>query len=167
MNKIFYFQAKRNFIAFDYILKYTQHFEKIGYLRRYYIVDYLKNHKLMKLLPIMIWKRNIMSLGIFGFNMAINIIFFIFIFVPNEKILSIFKDKKITSVKTDVKFSDILGIEEFKEEIEQLVNFMNNRKEYIKRGAFLPKGVLLIGPPGCGKTQLARAVAGETNLPFY
>lgn len=69
--------------------------------------------------------------------------------------------------KPDVKFTDLVGIEEFKEELEDIVSYMSNRKLFLKSGAIIPKGVLLIGPPGCGKTQLARAIAGETDLDFY
>lgn len=68
---------------------------------------------------------------------------------------------------TKTKFTDIIGIDEFKQELEDITNYMSNRKKFLKSGAIIPKGVLLIGPPGCGKTLLAKAVAGETNLTFY
>ena len=83
-------------------------------------------------------------------------------------IANVFRDRlRNEPKKTDVRFSDIIGIEEFKEELEDIVRYMSNREKFLKSGATIPKGVLLIGPPGCGKTQLARAVAGEANLPFY
>ena len=65
------------------------------------------------------------------------------------------------------KFSDVAGLDEEKEEVEELIDFLKNPKKYNKMGARIPKGVLLVGPPGTGKTLLAKAVAGEANVPFY
>ena len=69
--------------------------------------------------------------------------------------------------KVKVKFSDVAGIEEEKEELEEVVDFLKNPKKYIDMGARIPKGVLLVGRPGTGKTLLAKAVAGEAEVPFY
>ncbi len=66
-----------------------------------------------------------------------------------------------------VKFSDVAGLKEEKEEVRELIDFLKNPKKFQKLGARIPKGVLLVGPPGTGKTLLAKAVAGEANVPFY
>jgi cell division protease FtsH len=64
-------------------------------------------------------------------------------------------------------FSDVAGVDEAKEELQEIVEFLRNPKKYQRLGVRIPKGVLLLGPPGCGKTLLARAVAGEANVPFF
>lgn len=67
----------------------------------------------------------------------------------------------------DVKFTDVHGVDEAKEDLQDVVNFLKNPKQYTGLGGKLPKGVLLTGPPGTGKTLLARAIAGEAGVPFF
>jgi len=69
--------------------------------------------------------------------------------------------------KQNLTFKDVAGVEEAKKDLEEVVDFLKNPEKYIKIGARAPKGVLLVGPSGVGKTLLAKAVAGEANVPFY
>jgi cell division protease FtsH len=71
-----------------------------------------------------------------------------------------------TKGKTAVTFADVAGVDEAKQELKEVVDFLKNGDKYRKIGAKMPKGVLLVGPPGTGKTLLAKAVAGEANVPF-
>ncbi len=66
-----------------------------------------------------------------------------------------------------IKFSDVAGEDEAKESLTEVVDYLHNPKKYTEAGASMPKGILLVGPPGTGKTMLAKAVAGEANVPFF
>ncbi|MCB0507907.1 MAG: ATP-dependent zinc metalloprotease FtsH [Chitinophagales bacterium] len=70
-------------------------------------------------------------------------------------------------VKVNVTFDDVAGLDEAKEEVKEVVDFLKNPKKYTALGAKIPKGVLLVGPPGTGKTLLAKAMAGEAQVPFF
>ncbi len=68
---------------------------------------------------------------------------------------------------SNVKFDDVAGIDEVKEELEEIIDFLKNPQKYVEFGVRMPRGVLLIGPPGVGKTLIAKAVAGEAGVPFF
>jgi cell division protease FtsH len=83
--------------------------------------------------------------------------------------MSIGKSRAKVYVEKDTKvsFADVAGVDEAKEELQEIVDFLKNPREYGALGARIPKGILLVGPPGTGKTLLARAVAGEAGVPFF
>ena len=83
--------------------------------------------------------------------------------------MAIGRSKAKVYVETDTKvtFEDVAGVDEAKEELKEVVDFLKDRKQYSRLGARIPKGILLVGPPGTGKTLLARAVAGEAGVPFF
>jgi len=76
-------------------------------------------------------------------------------------------DKMINMETPDVKFDDVQGVQEAKDEVVEIVDFLKYPERYIELGAKIPKGLLLVGPPGTGKTLLAKAVAGEAGVPFF
>ena len=112
---------------------------------------------------------------IFGWVIPIFIFFAIWMFLASRMqksvgsgILGMGSAKKlINSERPKVKFSDVAGVEEAKEEVKEIVDFLKHPQRYIRLGAKIPKGVLLVGPPGTGKTLLAKAVAGEADVPFF
>lgn len=103
---------------------------------------------------------------------SITLILLIYYIGLNEKpqlmpsLLSTEKDTSKDKEKSNISFQDVAGLEEIKEELNETIDFINNSYKYKKMGAKIPKGILFHGPPGTGKTMLAKAVAGETNSTF-
>ncbi|MDO5046092.1 ATP-dependent zinc metalloprotease FtsH [Campylobacter sp.] len=112
---------------------------------------------------------------LFSWVLPIFIFFGIWMFLASRmqknmggSILGMGSSKKlVNSEKPKVKFTDVAGVEEAKEEVKEIVDFLKHPDRYINLGAKIPKGVLLVGPPGTGKTLLAKAVAGEADVPFF
>ena len=88
---------------------------------------------------------------------------------PNSMIFGMGKSNAKVYVKSSegIKFSDVAGEDEAKENLAEIVDYLHNPSKYREIGASMPKGILLVGPPGTGKTMLAKAVAGESNVPFF
>ncbi len=103
------------------------------------------------------------------------VMFFYFIFARNLRsgaggmLMSFGRSKHHLQSKDKVKvtFEDVAGIQEAKEEVAEIIEFLKNPKKFQRLGGRIPRGVLLIGPPGCGKTLLAKAIAGQADVPFF
>ena len=108
----------------------------------------------------------------------IGVIVIVFIFVimngrgdaggsANSKMMNFGKSRARMVTDTEKKLTDVAGLNEEKEDLEEIIDFLRNPEKYVSVGARIPKGVLLEGPPGTGKTLLAKAVAGEAGVPFF
>jgi cell division protease FtsH len=112
---------------------------------------------------------------IFSWVLPIAFFFFIWRFVMKRlgnmggNVLSVGQNRAVIVAEGDIvtRFPDVAGVDEAKEELVEVVDFLKNPKKYTDIGGKIPKGVLLVGPPGTGKTLLARAVAGEAEVPFF
>uniref|UniRef100_UPI0026083984 ATP-dependent metallopeptidase FtsH/Yme1/Tma family protein n=1 Tax=uncultured Campylobacter sp. TaxID=218934 RepID=UPI0026083984 len=112
---------------------------------------------------------------LFSWIIPVFIFFAIWMFIASRMqknigggILGIGSAKKlINSEKPKVKFDDVAGVEEAKEEVQEIVDYLKSPDKYLRLGAKIPKGILLVGPPGTGKTLIAKATAGEANVPFF
>ena len=88
---------------------------------------------------------------------------------PNAMMFGMGKSNAKVYVKSSegIRFSDVAGEDEAKENLSEIVDYLHNPDKYKKIGASMPKGILLVGPPGTGKTMLAKVVAGEAGVPFF
>ncbi len=99
-------------------------------------------------------------------------VFFYFMFAKmggggNNKAFEFAKSKARVESNVKVRFKDVAGCEEEKEEVKEIIDYLRSPKKFTDMGAHIPKGLLMVGPPGTGKTLLAKAVAGEANVPFF
>ena len=86
----------------------------------------------------------------------------------NSKMMNFGKSHaKLSKDDNKMKFADVAGLDEEKEDLEEIVDFLKNAQKYVEVGARIPKGVILVGPPGTGKTLFAKAIAGEAGVPFF
>ena len=107
--------------------------------------------------------------------MAGALIFFLFFFISGQqnaggnKMMNFGKSRARMTREgvNNIRFKNVAGLEEEKEDLEEIVDFLKNPQKYTKVGARIPKGVILVGPPGTGKTLMAKAVAGEAGVPFF
>lgn len=99
-------------------------------------------------------------------------VFFYFMFSKmggggNNKAFEFAKSKARVESNVKVRFKDVAGCEEEKEEVKEIIDYLRSPKKFTDMGAHIPKGILMVGPPGTGKTLLAKAIAGEANVPFF
>ena len=139
-----------------------------------YITDYLKAGTIdFKENSQSVWVTILQVLSPFGLLIILALFWFFTMNMGNQgnnKTLSFGKSKArmMTSAdKNKVTFVDVAGVDEEKEELQEIVEFLKSPKKFTDMGARIPKGVLLVGPPGTGKTLLAKAVAGEAGVPFF
>lgn len=141
-------------ILFEKVLAYneTHPDNQIGYSSEVARASFLE-----RALPYL----SVIALLIFAFYMIRAIM------SANSKNMSFGKTRAHVAQNVKVKFSDVAGIDEEKEELKEVVEFLKNPQKFTEIGAKIPKGILLVGLPGTGKTLLAKAIAGESNVPFF
>jgi cell division protease FtsH len=142
--------------------------------------NFYKEHPEQKEIPVSYREKSDYN-GLIGWILVIGVSFLFWMFMlrrmggggmggPGGNIFNIGRSKAILFDKDEkikVTFDDVAGLDEAKEEVQEIVNFLKSPKKYTSLGGKIPKGALLIGPPGTGKTLIAKAMAGEAQVPFF
>ena len=146
------------------------------------IKDGIDIQALLKTVPIEVEKENPLIEDLLVLSLLILVLFGLFAYARKKRTEEIKKENDanqkayafdpfmntiIRPVRSSVSFKDVAGIKDVKEELEEIVDFLKYPAKYKRYGITLPRGVLLIGPPGVGKTMIAKAVAGEASVPFF
>ncbi len=147
------------------------------------IKDGIDIGELLKKVPIEVQRSNPFFEDLIILGMLGSLLFALFFYARKKRAEDIKKEQEtnqkayasydpfmssiIRPVRAQVSFKDVAGIQDVKEELEEIVDFLKNPARYKRYGITLPKGVLLVGPPGVGKTMIAKAVAGEASVPFF
>ena len=144
----------------DTLLEKGEILKAEGKLKNYTTQEPSRSSGLLSWLPIILILVVLIGFWIYAMNQTTG---------KNGKMMSFTKAKyKLgANEKNQVKFVDVAGADEEKEELKEIVEFLSNPQKFVRLGAKIPRGVLLVGPPGTGKTLLAKAVAGEAGVPFY
>jgi len=158
-------KSKPSFIVF---YKPEVHGDQLGRLLEKYGSEGLKNDSA----PPRTWILNLISM-LFPIILFVGILYFMF--ARNLRggaggmLMSFGRSRHRLQGKDRVKvtFEDVAGVEEAKEEVAEVIEFLKNPKKFQRLGGRIPRGVLLVGPPGCGKTLLAKAIAGQADVPFF
>lgn len=150
---------------------------------RYMIIkDGIDVTELLKLVPIEVQKNNPLLQDLILLGVLISAMALLLLYARKKRAAELLKEQEqnqkayafdpfgatiIRPVRSHITFKDVAGIKDVKEELEEIVDFLKNPLKYKRYGITLPKGVLLVGPPGVGKTMIAKAVAGEASVPFF